>query len=149
MKSMALIVVLVLFFMSSLIFAEDVKNAISEKEFFQVFSDTWVNEDYLGTVYEKQKVINYSDGKWEEYNLIKDAQPYHYGIYTMDAIWVDSNDDIGYKARRECLVHGTKYFILGKINNFSTVWEYVWSGVDYPNEVSLIGGNYMIYYRQE
>ena len=149
MKSVALVVVLILFFMAPLLFAEDVKNAISEKEFFQVFSGTWVNEDYLGASDQRQKIINYSDGRWEEYNLITDDEYYHHGKYIMDDMWVDSNDDIWYQARSECLVHDTKYFVLGKISNFDTVWENVWSGVDYPSEVSLIGGNYRIYYRQE
>ena len=41
MKSVTLILVMVLFFMAPFLFAEDVKNAISETEFFEVFSGTW------------------------------------------------------------------------------------------------------------
>jgi len=45
--------------------AEDVKNAISEMEFFEVFSGTWVNEDYSGMFNWLQKVVFFpmADGK--------------------------------------------------------------------------------------
>ena len=148
MKSVTLIVVFILFFMSSIGFAEDVKNAISEKEFFQAFSGTWANEDYLGMMYQRQKIINYADGRWEEYTLITDDEYHHYGKYIMDDMWVDSNGDIWFKARRECLVHGSKYFLLGKISKSGTVLENVFQKSRYPTDISPIEGLYYIYNRQ-
>ena len=148
MKSVTFIVVIVLSFMTSLLLAEDSKNTISEKEFFQVFSGTWVNEEYIGVTYQRQKLINYSDGRWEEYNFITDDQSDHYGKYTMDDIWVGSNGDIWCKARRECLVHG-KYYLFGKISKSGTVLEYVFQESRYPTEISPIEGHYNIRYRQE
>ena len=148
MKTRTLIYVSILFSAVTLLFAEDVKRTISETEFFEIFSGTWVNEDYSGVIYWRQKIINYSDGRWEEYNFIKDDQPDHYGKYTMDDIWMDSVGDIWFKAHWECLVHG-KYFLLGKISNSSTVLENVLQESRYPTEISPIGGHYTIRYRQE
>lgn len=148
MKSVTLILVMVLFFMAPFLFAEDVKNAISETEFFEVFSGTWVNTDYSGMLYWQQKVVFYPDGRWEEYNFITDDQPDHYGKYTMDDMWVDSNGDIWFKFHWQCLVHGSKYFVLGKISNSGTVLEYVYQGSRYPTEISPIEGKYNIRYRQ-
>ena len=147
MKSVTLILVMVLFFMAPFLFAEDVKNAISEMEFFEVFSGTWVNTDYSGMLYWQQKVVFYPDGRWEEYNFITDDQPDHYGKYTMDDMWVDSNGDIWFKARWEFLVQ--IYFLLGKISNSVTVLEIVYQESRYPTEISPIEGMYNIRYRQE
>ena len=148
MKSVTLILVMVLFFMAPFLFAEDVKNAISEMEFFEVFSGTWVNTDYSGMLYWRQKVVFYPDGRWEEYNLITDDQPEHYGPYTIEEMWTDSNGDIWFKFHWQCLVHGSKYFVLGKISNSGTVLEYVYQGSRYPTEISPIEGKYNIRYRQ-
>ena len=64
MKLVTLLLVMV-FTMSAFLFAEDVKNAISEMEFFEVFSGTWVNEDYSGMFNWLQKVVFFpmADGK--------------------------------------------------------------------------------------
>jgi len=149
MKSVTLILVIVLFFMVPFLFAEDVKNAISEMEFFEVFSGTWINEDYLGKTGYRQKWVLYPDGGWENYNLITDDQRGCYGRYTMDVMWVDSNGDVWFKASMECLVHESKYFVLGKISNSGTVLEQVFQAGRYPTEISPIEGLYNIRYRQE
>jgi len=148
MKTRTLIYVSILFSAVTLLFAEDVKRSISETEFFEVFSGTWVNEDYLGVSYYRQKIINYSDGRWEEYDFITDDEYFHYGKYTMDNMWVDSNGDIWFKARWECLVHGSKYFVFGRISNSGKVLEIVYQGSRYPTEISPIEGMYNIRYRQ-
>ena len=150
MRTRALMYLSILLLVVTLLVAEDVKKEISETEFFEVFSGTWINEDYPGGVYYQQKIINYSDGMWEEYDFITDDEEYvHYGKYTMDDMWVDSNGDIWFKAQWECLLHGSKYFLLGKISNSGTVWEYVYQVSRYPTEISPIEGHYTIRYRQE
>jgi hypothetical protein len=148
MKTRTLIYVIILFSAVTLLFAEDVKRTISETEFFEIFSGTWVNEDYLGGAYYQQKIINYSDGRWELYDFIPDKEYDFYGKYTMDDMWVDSNGDIWFKARWEFLVHGYKYFLLGKISNSVTVLEIVYQESRYPTEINPIEGMYNIRYRQ-
>ena len=149
MKSLTLILVMVVFLIAPFLFADDVENAISEKEFFEVFSGTWVNEDYSGLLlYMRQKVVHYPDGRWEEYDLITDDEYYYYGNYTVDVIWVDSNGDIWFKARSEELVEGINRFVLGKISKSGTVLEYVSQVSRYPMEISPIEGLCLIRYRQ-
>ena len=149
MKTRTLIYVSILFSAVTLLFAEDVKRTISETEFFEVFRGTWINEDYLGETGYRQKWVLSPDGRWENYNLITDDQRGCYGRYIMDVMWVDSNGDVWFKASMECLVHESKYFVLGKISNSGTVLEQVFQAGRYPTEISPIEGLYNIRYRQE
>jgi hypothetical protein len=148
MKTRTLIYVSILFLAAILLFAEDVKRSISETEFFEVFSGTWVNEDYSGVGDFEQKLVLYPDGRWETYLLLTDDQRRCYGKYTMDAMWVDSNGDVWFKSRWECFVCKWKFFVLGKISNSGTVSEHVSQGSRYPTEISPIEGLYNIRYRQ-
>ncbi len=46
MKARTLIYVSILFLVVTLLFAEDVKNEISEKDFMEAWRGTWINTDY-------------------------------------------------------------------------------------------------------
>ena len=148
MKTRTLIYVSILLVVVTLLFAEDVKNEISEMEFFEVFNGTWINEDFAGVVDFMQKYVHYPDGRWETYNLITGDQRGCYGKHTIDVKWVDSNGDVWFKASTECLLHKEKFFVLGKISNSGTVLEQVSQRSKYPTEISPIEGLYSIHYRQ-
>ena len=70
--------------------------------------------------------------------------------YTITDSWYDDEGNlfVKYEGALDFAQQSSHAYFLNKFSNDGTVWEMVWSGVDYPNEVSLIGGNYRIYYRQ-
>ena len=148
MKSVTLILVMVLLFTASFIFADDVKKAISEKEFLEVFTGTWVNKDH-GGYFEPQKVVYLSEKKWEEYSFLNDDQAEHYGPYTIEEMWMDSNGDIWFKVRLECVAHKGLLLTLGKISNSGKALDKVWQTNRFPTEISPIEGTQTTFYRQE
>jgi hypothetical protein len=150
-KSMTLILVMFFFFTAYFIFADDVKNAISEKEFFQVFSGTWINEDYNGSTYEPQKFVHYSDGKWERYLFLNDDISKCYGTNTIIDTWTDSNGDYWCTANMECTKHNVKSYTMRKISDSGNTHEMLLNYVEpieewNPDDTYTL---YMIHYRQE
>jgi beta-lactamase regulating signal transducer with metallopeptidase domain len=130
-------------------FAEDVKKRISEKDFWNALSGTWVNTEYLGTyAWFEQKVRVCPDGKWECYHLITDTNPSRQGYYlTVTETWTDSEGVIWCKTTEEA---GATRYQLHKISDSGNIWE-VCDGPDtYPAEVDKTLPNYMyiIRYRQ-
>jgi len=149
MKSITLIFVIVIFSMTSFLFAEDVKKPISQADFLKVFIGTWVNMDY-GDFFKPQKVVYSPDNRWEEYIFLTDDQPEHYGPYTIDEMWTDSKGDIWFKVSAKCIApthYGTP-LTLGKISNAGKVLDSVWQYSRYPTEISAIEGAVSTYYRQ-
>ena len=45
------------------------RKAISDEDFMEAWSGTWINTDY-GEKRNPQKKVYYSDGRWEEYYLV-------------------------------------------------------------------------------
>jgi beta-lactamase regulating signal transducer with metallopeptidase domain len=130
-------------------FAEDVKKKISEKDFWNALSGTWVNTKYLGTyAWFEQKVIICPDGKWECYHLITDTNPSRQGYYgTVTETWTDSEGVIWCKSKMEA---GATRYQLHKISDSGNTWE-ICDGPDtYPAEMDKTQPNYMyiIRYRQ-
>ena len=151
MKSVISILVMVLFFTASFIFADDVKNAISEKEFLQVFSGTWVNEDNRGSTYQPQKFVHYSDGKWERYSFLNVDIIEHYGKNTITETWTDSNGDYWCTANMECIPHNVTSYTMKKISNSGNTYEMLLNYLE-PIEEWNPDDTYtqhMILYRQE
>ncbi len=115
------------------------KKAISDTDFFEAYSGTWINKDYSGGRDEPIKVIHFRDGSWEEYVLRTFArwpgrwEEYKYvtrehwwdsGKDTMIEMWTDSNGDIFYKASSQCDVHILdKGFKMGKISDSGNTLE--------------------------
>ena len=131
------------------IFADDVKKKISEKDFWNALSGTWVNTEYIGTyAWWEQKVIIYPDGKWECYQLATDTKPSRQGYYmTVTETWTDSEGVVWCKSTSE---EGATRYQLHKISDSGNIWE-VCDGPDtYSVEVDKTLPNYMyiIRYRQ-
>jgi hypothetical protein len=77
------------------------RKAISEKDFWNAFSGTWVKTEYLGSgdLFFEQKWIVYPDGKFEFYPLTTDTNPSRQGYYfTITEKWIDSDGIIWYKS---------------------------------------------------
>jgi len=131
------------------IFAEDVKKKISENDFWNALSGTWVNTEYLGTyAWFEQKQIVYPNGKLECYHLTTDTNPSRQGYYfTVTETWTDSEEVIWCKSTVEA---GATRYQLHKISNSGNIWECCDGPDTYPAEVDKTLKNYMyiIRYRQ-
>jgi len=127
------------------------RKAISEQDFWNAFSGTWVNTEYseIGDLFFEQKWIVYPDGKFEFYPRATDTNPSRQGYYfTITEKWIDSEGVIWYKS---ILQAGVTQYQLGKISDSGKTWEFC-SGPDtYPTEIdkSFTRYVYFIRYRQE
>ena len=128
------------------IFAEDVKKKISENDFWNALSGTWVNTEYLGTyAWFEQKQIVYPNGKLECYHLTTDTNPSRQGYYfTVTETWTDSEEVIWCKSTVEA---GATRYQLHKISNSGNIWECCDGPDTYPAEVDKTLKNYMYFIR--
>ena len=157
MKSRTLISVLILI-MAILIIAGScatMKKAISDEDFFEVFSGTWVNTEYSGANPRFQKRINYPDGVWEFYRMISDITPREKGKSTIIDKWIDSSGNILYKSHWESklwvFTDPVEGYEMGKISKSGNTLELLYYFGDYPIEKwepDNIRYIYWIYYRQ-
>ena len=75
----------------------------------------------------------------------------------IEEVWTDSQGSLWYKGQRDCgwfpyaqdAPGSVHYFWLLKISAAGTVLEYVSREGDYPTEMGRVGGEYLIYYKQE
>jgi beta-lactamase regulating signal transducer with metallopeptidase domain len=149
----ATVVLCFLFLLSILVFnpmfADDLKKKISEKDFWNAVSGTWVNTEYLGTYsWFEQKIIIYPDGKWECYQLTTDTDPSRQGYYfSVTETWTDSEGVIWCKTTENI---GATVYQLHKISDSGNAWETVSDPDTYPTDVdkSLRTSMYFIRYRQ-
>jgi hypothetical protein len=126
------------------------QKAISEEDFFKVWSGTWINIDYGGDTYQKE--INYPNGTYEVYGEVTSTEPGNWGEITLLDKWVDSKGNVWYRAKSETLYFSHMYYEMGKISDSGNTWEYIWAGEDYPIEEwepDRFEYNYRIRYRQE
>jgi hypothetical protein len=119
---------------------------------------TWINADY-NTKGQMAKVIEHPDGTYDRYLKVTDPEPTWIAEKTITGSWYDEEGNLWVKCtyffeeerssyQRE---EGGKitYYGLYKFSDSGKVRESVWSVQDYPDEMSPIGGNYEIHYRQE
>ena len=144
MKTRTVVLAIVLLIVVSPSFAED-KISIDDSY------GTWVNSDYNEKGQDAKVVIN-PDGTVVSYAKETDKEPNWTGQFTITDSWHDNEGNLW--INREGIAVKTydipQYiYLLYKFSNDGTVCELVWSGVDYPTEMSPIGGNYEIHYRQE
>ena len=130
-------------------FAEDVKDKISKKDFWNTLSGTWVNTDYLGTwEFYEQKLIVYPDGKFEYYPMTTDTDPSRPAYFTLSEAWIDSEGVIWHKG----IYKGPQSFYwLGKISESGNTWEIIADGINNPIEWDTTKTRYQEYeirYRQ-
>jgi hypothetical protein len=118
---------------------------------------TWINEEYGGISKgtEAQKCVIFSDGRELDYQTMSDADPEWEGRFTIEEKWVDEEGNHWYKTswtanyypyRKE---ESWKGFGLMRVNASGTILEGVSAEAGYPEELSVIGGAYGVYYRQE
>ena len=126
------------------------QKTISEEDFFEAWSGTWINTDYkVSDAY--PKIVVYADGTVELYGSVTGTKPGHKHRNVILDHWIDTEGIIWYKAQSECLFSGDKSYELGKISDSGNALEYIFSVVDSPIEEwepDKVEYNYRIYYRQ-
>ena len=142
MKTRMFVLVIILLFAVPSSFAED-KIKIEDTY------GTWVNPDY-NVSNPAEVIICNPDGTVIGYSKATDTDIDWTHQYTLTDSWYDDEGNlfVQYEADVYRVQTSAHLYFLNKFSDDGTVWEFVWSGVDYPTEVSLIGGNYTIYYRQ-
>ncbi len=110
---------------------------------------TWVNSDYSVSA-EAEVIICNPDETVIGYSKATDTDIDWTLQYTITDSWYDDEGNlcVKYEGAVDRVQTSSHLYFLNKFSNDGTVWELVWSGVDYPTEMSRIGGNYTIYYRQ-
>jgi hypothetical protein len=107
----------------------------------------WANPEYntKGGFYAKCKVR--PDGIIEmAIHTEIEYQQYDEATFTIIESWMDSDGNKYYKVD---WVRGLRdEYELWRINETDSVWEYVWSMIDYPTEIDPNHFNYRIYYHQ-
>jgi hypothetical protein len=97
-----------------------------------------------------QKVVFYTDYKWEEYSLVKHDTPQAYGVYTITDTWKDSDGDIWYTGKWGDNLLG-KGYCMGKISDSGNTHEMLWNIFSEPIEYWDLDNKryyYRIHYRQ-
>jgi len=108
------------------------KKAISEEDFFEAWSGTWINLDYGKS--HPQKLIYYSDGRWESYTQVTNTIHSNWGKSIILDKWLDSKGNVWYRAHWESLYLNSKGYIMGKISNSGNTLEVIWASESFPIE---------------
>jgi len=141
MKSKTFMLVITLLLATSVSFAE-------EKIRIEDTYGTWVNSDY-NEKYGWAKEIFHPDGTSEWYSKITDKKPSLTFSYTLSDSWYDNEGNFWIRYTFYTFEEdGYSGYKILKFSDSGKVRESVWSGVKYPDEMSPIGGNYAIHYRQ-
>ena len=153
MKSRALVSILILVLAVLIITGSCAtkRKVISEEDFFEVWSGTWINTDYGGGSL-PQKRINHPDGTEESFGQLTSTMAGgKYKITILDQ-WLDSKGTIWYRGQWESFPPlRSKGYEMGKISDSGNTWEYIWASEDYPIEEwepYRFEYNYRIRYRQ-
>ena len=128
------------------------KKAISEAEFLNVYSGTWINEDYDGSMWEPQVWVHYSDGTWDMYSNLGDDFKRCVGVDEIIDTWTDSNGNYWGTTKWECTRHLWKAYTMRKISDSGNTHELLWRMGDEPIEewdVENEEYKYFVHYRQE
>jgi hypothetical protein len=127
------------------------RKAISDEDFFEVWSGTWINTDYGGGNF-FQKIINYPDGTLEMFAILTSTTAGYKEKITLLEQWVDSKGTIWYRVHWEAFPpYAHKGYKMGKISDSVNTWEFIFASEDYPIEEwepDKFEYNYRIYYRQ-
>ena len=143
MKTTLFVLVIILLVPVTISFAED---QIRIEDSY----GTWVNPDY-NIANPAEVIICKPDSTLIGYAKATDTNIDWTLQYTITDSWYDDEGNlfVKYEGVLDLAHQSFHTFFLNKFSNDGTVWEMVWSQVKYPSEVSLIGGIYRIYYRQE
>lgn len=117
---------------------------------------TWVNEEYGGVSnMRSQKLVIFAEGRELDYRNIPDTEPEFEGRFTLERTWVDEEGSHWYKMRYRANYYPYREteswggYALTRVNAEGAVLEGVNAGAGYPEQMSVIGGDYGVYYRQE
>ena len=127
------------------------RKAVSDEDFFEVWSGTWINTEIKGAMGVEQKIISYSDGTLKTYMLTTDTSVQCEGISIISDKKVDSEGNIWYTCSWKCLSHGPEKFEMGKISDSGNTRELIYSHKALTIEEwdpDNIRYTYLIYYRQ-
>ena len=128
------------------------KASTTEIDIYKELSGTWINKDYDDPPgsWPIAKYVIERDGTFDAYADSSSTSRTYFGeIIAIEEKWIDSEGNIWYKLTTENLVEKIQLYELGKIHSSGTVWEYISSSIDYPNEINPNHVKYRIYYRQE
>jgi hypothetical protein len=113
---------------------------------------TWVNAEYSGALPFFQKAINYHWGYYDVFCKMTDTNACIRGTMILVDKWTDSEGNIWYKQYFRENWGYSGFFEIDKISKNNTVWEFVFSSLEFPVEDDLSAKNtakgYHIYYRQ-
>jgi len=129
------------------------RKAVSQEDFFEVYSGTWINMDYeyTGGTDNPQKLVRHPDGSYEDYALALHDQPRWYGKDTITDIWRDSKGDIWYRGSWAVDTFNAEGYFMGRISDSGNTCETILSSWGEPIEEwapENIKYRYYIYYRQ-
>ena len=117
---------------------------------------TWINPDYDEKMVQPVKLIYEPDGVSRGFETANTTEETVTAKFTITDKWIDAEGIIWYKWIRTdisgpVLKTHSDYYYLGKISDSGRVFEFSFSGNDYPPEVNpdSLKYNYLIYYRQE
>ncbi len=120
------------------------------------FYGTWVNKEYEGRGDLSVKFVHSPTEKTWFWDHLSDPEPIDVAEYVITEAWTDSDGNHWYKARWTTTSNPStpatpvyKGFSLIRTNASGSVYEEAWSQAGYPKELTLIGGNYGIWHRQE
>jgi hypothetical protein len=109
------------------------RKAVSDEDFFEVWSGTWINTDYGGDIC--QKIINYPDGTAEGFGILTSTIALFKKKITILDQWLDSKGTIWYRGHCEfSRPFGRTRYEMGKISDSGNTWEYIIASEDYPIE---------------
>ena len=127
------------------------RKAISEEEFFDAYSGTWINTGYSGEdFFTSQKTVQYPDGRWMLYAKVGLDQCRSYGRETITDMWKDTHEVIWYRATRQDNLN-THVSLMGKISDSGNTLEQLFQVYGEPIEEWDPDNeryHYMIHYRQ-
>ena len=148
MKTRMFFALMILFFINTLIFADD----ITITECMKLLGGTWVNNEYHDMGKWGKKVLN-ENGISDDYFEVSGSKPSMKAQIIINELWTNNEGNIWFKSN----VYDGGYFEgaeanifeLNKISNSGTVWEFMFSYHDYPTKIDAETYFYRIYYRQE
>ena len=126
------------------------RKAISDEDFIEAWSGTWINTDYGGGL--GQKVINHPDGTRDWFGMLTSTTVSEKLKITILDQWLDSKGTIWYRGHWELLPpFASAGYEMGKISDSGNTWESIWASEDYPIEEwepDKFEYNYRIRYRK-
>ena len=127
------------------------KKVVSEEDFFETWSGTWVNTDFPGNYVAPQKIITHPDGTLDFYSTATSSKSNLTFVFTLFERWSDADGNTWFKAQKRCDECEITIYEYGKINNSGDTYELIYhigsleiEGWEPDNPLY----NYVIYYRQ-